>query len=640
MDTYNASRHDVIRQYRERIALGKRIRLYKTEFDVLVEGFLEQLSRLEQPEAIQKICGDEIALLEEGYPQLTLASDYIPRYRKAIAQAVATQQLPCSRHQYLHHERLTGLPQQRDEHWALTFFKYSQADYEQLDRRQAQTNRNRLLNLQKVNPWQYLDTLNQLLSSTEKFAARLHTIAIVGFTGRRFGEVVARGSFSLTSHPFLLRFEGQQKQKRERDDGYEIITLIPAQTVLKHLEQLREMPEVKPLMALDGADLKAAVNKFDVQVNRECDRHLMKTGIMPPLQGKAHVTIHNLRSLWGAIATFFFCPPEHHEYAFLQHYLGHILESSATGHYFRYMLVDNQGNLLREKGIKLKEVPELPLLVEEFEDNKDEQLEFAMADSPEQELEPLPKLSKITRKAAMEKQPAQPDWLQQMEQVQNDLRSEWAEQLAALKQETKTELLTLRRQLQSKDQAHLFEQIEALEAENQSLIAERDQLKVDLKQTQEKTQSLAAQLKAAQSKLDRFRQLLLGNDESKEPSSSTAQATQPPADQTQASRPQALRADISSQKRGRAPGKAAQRAQLIFDALRSWNDQHPTETLAFSPGLLETIFRVHRKAAKEFCQQFQNEIEDHHAEIGVERLLTHNKGKDIEGFKAFVNAFQ
>ncbi|MGF1603782.1 MAG: protelomerase family protein [Thermosynechococcaceae cyanobacterium] len=644
MDIRDASRQDVIEQYRERIALGKRIRLYKTEFEVLVDGFIDTLSHLEQPDAIQKVCRDEMTLLEEGYPQLTLASDYIPRYRKAISQAVATQQLPPSKHQYLHHERLTGLPQQRDEHWALTFFKYSPAEYEQLDHRQAQTNRNRLLNLQKVNPWRYLDTLNELLSSTEKFAARHHTIAIVGFTGRRFGEVVARGQFSLTPHPYLLHFEGQQKQKREHQ-GYDIITLMPAESVLQHLEQLREMPEVKPLMALEGADLKRAVNQFDVQVNRECDKYLMKTGVMPPLQGKAHVTIHNLRSLWGAIATFFFCPPSHHEYAFLQHYLGHILESSATGHYFRYMLVDDQDNLLRDKGIKLQDVPELPLLDQSAEsEDEGEQLEFAMADEPEPDVDPSqthPSKTTTARKAAMGKQSAaQQDWLQQMEQVQNDLRSEFAEQLATFKQETDTELSTLRRQVQSTGPGHLLEQIEALEAENQSLTAERDQLKAELQQTQAKTEALATHLKEAQAKLDRFRQLLLGNDDpspspatipSKVSASSKAQADRPITDSPK---------PVPPRKRGRAPGKAAQRAQVIFDALRAWNGKTPTETLAFSPGLLESVFRVHRKAAKAFCQEFQNEIEDHHAEIGVEWILTHNKGKDIEGFKAFVSEFQ
>lgn len=636
--TLLSPRLDVIERFRERIALGKRIRLYKEEFETLVAGFIQQLSLIEEPEAIRQLCQNEIALLEEGYPQLTLASDYIPRYRKAIEAAIATQQLPQSNHQYLHHQRVTGLPQQRHEHWALTFFKYSQDQYEDLDRRQAKTNRKRLLNLRQVNPWRYLNTLDELLCASGKFAARHRTIAIVGLTGRRFGEVVARGSFSLTAHPYLLHFEGQQKSDRA---GYDIITLIPAELVLMHLERLRDMPELQPLMdGRQGDDLTAAINKFDVQVNRECDKLLMKSGVVPPLQGKKHVTIHNLRSLWGAIAAFFFCPPQHHEYAFLQHYLGHILESSATGHYFRYLLIDDQGDLLREKGVKLQEVPELPLLDEEEPETiGDEEygpvddpsaLELAIAiDTPSSNLEPPP-----SRRTDMEiealVQSLQQDWQQQLEAVQQELRTEQSDALSALKAELEEQFVTLRRQIQPDGHQHLVEQIELLEAENKAIAAERDQLQTELQKAQQDAQTTAKHLREAQAKLDSFRTLLLDESKDSKSSGSDAKPAQTPA-------PTDAKAHRG---RGRAPGKAAQRAQVVFDALRAWNDQHPDQTLAFSPGLLENLFRINRKAAKNFCHEFQNEIEDHHAEIGVERVLTHNKGKDMDGFKTFAQQFQ
>ncbi len=633
------SRSDIITRFRDRIALGKRTRLYKEEFETLVEGFIQRLNQLDQADSIQKLCRAEIELLEEGYPQLTLASDYIPRYRKAIEAAIATGKLTPSPHQYLHHQRLTGLPQRRTEHWALTFFKYSQDQYEQLDHRQARTNRKRLLNLQNVNPWQYLDTLDELLLASGKFAARHRTIAIVGLTGRRFGEVVARGTFSLTQHPYLLHFEGQQKSDRA---GYDIITLIPAEIVLMHLERLRKMPELLSLKESKGAALTKGINKFDVQVNRECDKLLLKPGIVPPLQGKAHVTIHNLRSLWGAIATFLFCPPQHHEYAFLQHYLGHVLESSATGHYFRYVLVDKEGVPLRDKGVKLQDVPELPLLDVE-EAISDDALSFEELSAPTDLAPALPDIpssrsSKTSvRRTKMEIEALlesfKKEWQQQLEQDHENLRSEWSEQLADVKSTIDIQLKTLRRQIQP-DGQNLIEQLETLESENQHISADRDRLKADLKQAQQDTQAMAAHLQEAQAKLDSFRQLLLGNDE--EP-----KAKQTQSKQTNTKEPEKLpKTPQASRARGRAPGKAAQRAQVIFDALRAWNAEHPGEELAFSPGLLETAFRVHRKAAKEFCKQFQNEIEDHHAEIGVERILTHNKGKDIEGFKAFVSEFK
>lgn len=626
-----ASRSSIIERYRQRISLGKHIRLYKDELENLIQGFICILETVHEPEKIQAACQSEIELLEEGYPRPTLASSYIPRYRKAIAEAIATQKLPPSKHQYLHHQRLTGLPQERDEHWALTFFKYSQEQYENLDHRQAQTNRKRLLNLQKVNPWQYLDTLNELLLATGKFAARHRTIAIVGFTGRRFGEVVARGSFSLTSHPYLLRFEGQQKSER---DGYDIITLIPAEIILMHLERLREMPELQPLAAMQGQKLKQAINKFDVQVNRECDKLLMKTGIVPPLDGRDHVTIHNLRSLWGAIATFLFCPPEQHEYAFLQHYLGHILESSATGHYFRYLLVDSEGKLLQQKGVKLQDIPPLPLIEfeETTEDSPEESFSFDTTDSPpeqtpeqqsqdqDREVTTAPRQGK---KKAMNTEELQTslrqDWLHEIEQVKQELRSDWSEQMMAFKQEIEQQMTILRRQVQPEAVQELTQELESLKAE--------------LNQTQQEKQEIAAQLEDAQAKLNSFRQLLLGSEETpKEVKAQPERKTQDGETKERSKPP--------TQRRRRTPGKAARRAQSIFDAIRAWNEQHPDDTLAFSPGLLETVFKVHRKAAKEFCQQFHNEIEDHHAEIGVERILTHNKGKDIDGFKQFAEAFQ
>jgi hypothetical protein len=622
-------RREVIKLYRARIKLEKSVRLYKSEFQTLVDGFIQRLATLKHPHDINILCRNEIRLLEEGYTQATLASDYIPRYRKAIAEAIATQKLPPSQHQYLHHQRLTGLPQERDEHWALTFFKYSQAQYEQLDHRQAKINRKRLLSLQKVNPWQYLDTLNELLLATGKFAARHRLIAIVGFTGRRFGEVVARGSFSLTSHPYLLHFKGQQKSER---DGYDIITLIPAEIVLTHLERLREMPELQLFTTLQGEDLKQAINKLDVQVNRECDKLLMKSGIVSPLDGKAHVTIHNLRSLWGAISTFLFCPPDHHEYAFLQHYLGHILESSATGHYFRYLLVDNQGQLLQQKGVKLQEIPALPLLEiadETHEIDEQPALDLTEPQQNPQQPKDSPKPSattaqrqRKTKEMNIEELQAslQQEWLEEIENVKQDLRSGWAEQLASFRKEIKQQMTTLRQQVQPEAIQQLTEQIDVL-------TAEREALKTELEKAQQEKQEMAALLNDAQAKLDSFRQVLLGNDDVEQPKANQAQEN--------------LSQESNSTKRkGRAPGRAAQRAQIIFDAIRAWNRQHPNDTLAFSPGLLETVFRVHRKAAKEFCQQFQNEIEDYHAEIGVERLLTHNKGKDIHGFKQFVEQFQ
>ena len=356
------SRANIIHKFRSRIAEGKRNKLSKRELESLIESLIARLRRAKSSEEIHEICRSEISLLEEGYKKLTLASIYIPRYRAAIKEAIASNQLqltPKTSHTYQYQQRVTGKQETRSEHWALTYLKYTPEEYEKLDTRQAKVNRQQLLNLKTVQLDRYLDAIHELLHSQEKFAARHQAIAIAALTGRRMGEVVARGTFSLTKHPYQLHFTGQQKYER---DGYDIVTLIPADYLLDKISEFRAQPEIQTFEALEETALKKQLNQFDVQVNKECDKRLRATQIVPPLEGKKSVTIHNLRSLWGAIAVYFFCPEEHHEYAFLQHYLGHVLKSSATGHYFRYQLVDTEGQILKNKGVKLEGVPVLPLL--------------------------------------------------------------------------------------------------------------------------------------------------------------------------------------------------------------------------------------------------------------------------------------
>ncbi|MCM1981437.1 protelomerase family protein [Lyngbya confervoides] len=596
------TRADILDKFRFRIAQGSRTKLRKEELETLIETFLEALAVTHAPEEIQDLCQAEIALLEEGYAKITLASGYIPRYRAAIEAAIAQNRIlltPENSHTYLHQQRVTGIQETRDEHWALTYFKYSPEEYEQLDRRQAQVNRKRLLNLKTVPLDRYLNKITHLLHSQDNFAARHLAIAIAALTGRRMGEVVARGTFMLTAHPYLLHFTGQQKHER---DGYNIVTLIPAEDLLAGIKRFRSMPDIKALMKLEGGSLKAELNKFDVQLNRECNKLLNRTEIVPPLEGKSTVTIHNLRSLWGAIATYFFCPIQHHEYAFLQHYLGHVLESSATGHYFRYQLTDAKGDLLRDKGIKLSAVPELPLLDEEMEQMEEEQLSL----EPTAIEETSDRLGHEIEQAILHRFEAlQREWLDYRETMESRLQDlEWAKsgQLDAAQQ----------RRLQD------------LQKDNQGLRDENERLR----------QALAE----AEGKLAQFRQLLLG--EAPEPenrkngkeaeAATTALESDSSSDQRVRSKP------VPKRKAGRKPGQAVQRATEIFHQVQEWNREHPDQTFVINPGFLETVFKINRKAAKQFCEEHQAELWEHHQEIGVEVEVSHNRGKDVEALRKYV----
>jgi hypothetical protein len=355
----DVSREEIVSRYRERIREGKRGKLGKTELEQLILHLIESLKTLAGQAQIKAICDGEISLLEEGYKTSTVAFDYLPKYRKAIEQAIAEGLIPLNEensHRYVHSQRITGIEEERFEHYALSYLKYDEATYEGLDNRNKRNNRHKQLNLKGVNPERYLQQIQELLESEDRFQARHQAIAIAGLTGRRLNEVLARGQFSLSEHPFLLRFDGHSKTKR---DAYDIVTLIEGDLLLPYLESFRELDEIQPLLTLSGEDLAIAVNKFDVQVNRECNKYL--TGIVPPLEGRDAVSVHNLRGLWGAIAAYYFCPPDSHEYPFLQQYLGHALDSAATGHYFRYRLLDETGNYLEERGVKIPVFGELPL---------------------------------------------------------------------------------------------------------------------------------------------------------------------------------------------------------------------------------------------------------------------------------------
>ena len=54
----------------------------------LIDIFISRLTSLQDPESIQQLCQAEIALLSEGYPPASVAKNYLPKYRKAIADII------------------------------------------------------------------------------------------------------------------------------------------------------------------------------------------------------------------------------------------------------------------------------------------------------------------------------------------------------------------------------------------------------------------------------------------------------------------------------------------------------------------------------------------------------------------------
>ena len=729
--SHDLSREEIIARFRTRIAQGKRSKLGGSELGQLILYFVERLQQLDSEAEIRALCAAEIKLLEEGYPQSTLASDYIPKYRQALLQAIEAGTLPLTAqtsHRYTHIQRVTGSETQRFEHYALTYLKYDAPTYEALDRRQVLTNRKHQLNLLSVNPERYLVKLKELLHSADKFAARHQAIALAGLTGRRIGEVLARGRFATANHPYLLRFTGQQKTQRS---AYEIVTLLPAAELLVQLQHFRNRAEIQPLLQLEGEELTKALNQIDVQVNRECQKHL--GSVVPALADREQISVHNLRSLWGAVVVWMFCPPHQHEYPFIQHYLGHVLESSATGHYFRYQLVDDAGQLLRDKGIRLAEVGALPLLEDEVEDTKTATPTTEAQATPN--TSPRFKLSKLRyyhrdRQRWMqlldtlcphchnqqEKLAALLEWAEQhLQQPESVVESSPTPESATVEEsEPATESAELQPQLdptttaavqlgpavaqtiadQARTLAWLTNRIEQLEAEVSQLQQQRDQAAVQLEQLQQsrqlqpQLQQELAQLKAensqlrqAHSRYEAVRRALLNSE-----SAVVTPTTPPPPDSEPASpeqlsnsaptfanarsqpielstpraaaEPGSLPTAAELESRGAAGdpptqnlpqlsaktsdrsssgGGAKARANRIFKAIQAWNQQHPHNTFAITLGLLENSFGINRKAAKEFYQEFQPPIQQHHQQIGVENERSHNRGKDIATLQEFVS---
>ncbi len=149
-DTPDLTRDEVIARYRDRLAADKRVKLYKTELEQLIQDFLTRLEALEDEQVIRELCQAEIALLEEGYKLSTVAFDYLPKYRKALEEAIASERIlvtASNSHRYVHTQRATGITEERFEHYALTYLKYDEATYEALDSRSQETNRHRQFNL-------------------------------------------------------------------------------------------------------------------------------------------------------------------------------------------------------------------------------------------------------------------------------------------------------------------------------------------------------------------------------------------------------------------------------------------------------------------------------------------------------------
>jgi Telomere resolvase len=363
-------RGNVIDRYRQRIMQGDRSKLAKSELELLIADFIKQLVSAKSKARIESLCASEISLLEEGYPQPTVGKVYLPMYRKAIKLAIEQGELPLTKgtsHQYAYSKR-TGVSGSTVEHFALTFLKYDTATYGEFAASAADRNNTKQDNLQPVELTAFLTATADLLESDNPFDL---AAGIAAATGRRFSEVVAKGSFTPTDDPYWLAFQGQLK-KRASAAQFLTPCLLPAMTVLAALERFRTHSRIMLLAQGSPDELNRSLAD---SVKRSVKSHF--GDIVPVLPGERAVSIHNLRGVYAQVCTYFFCPPDRTTPRFLQECLGHAISeeeikrsnAAATQFYFHYYLVDALGNHLAAKGVKLGaavSVEPLPSVVEEY----------------------------------------------------------------------------------------------------------------------------------------------------------------------------------------------------------------------------------------------------------------------------------
>ncbi len=636
---FDLTREEIVTRFRQRIASADRTRMTREEREVLTLLLRDQLILLNQQgedtyERLQQLCEAEKALLLEGYPAGSVNSVYLPAYTRLLKAAIATGQIKLTAQNSFakpwtkRDGSESGVTQTYYPLKCLTFELETQNELRGLT---AQKNNTRQDSLVTVELDAYLEQCEALLESNEPETL---AVALAALTGRRHTEVVSKGTFTATEHPYKLRFEGQQK---DATPPFDILTLVPVKLLLPHLERFRALPAVQALHGKGHDD--PGVTAFNTRVNTRVKKHF--ADLVPVLEGFKTVSIHRLRALYGAIAIHFFCPEHKNEHRFLQHYLGHLLDeqgqnlpnAAATQHYFHYNL-SRQGTLLKARGVKVPaagmiQTPEAtaPAATPEPEttvnsSTNGEALAPAItlpttpvADrQPDGEPVQAPSLSTLQ---IMTDQAHTLSWLtSQIERLQQQLAAvtaagttpptgEWQATIAQLQAANAALREAVANSAQPEDVSQLQATIAQLQAENAALRAQN----TDLEQ--------------AQAKLEAFKRLLANGD--------SPQAT-PATPSENVSTPEPSTRQTTDSTANTAP------AEAIYQAVQAWNQQHPEATFAITQSLLERDFRVPRRFVMDFLSRYQAELDDYHKSIGATNTRSHNRqtGRDVEKLKAFV----
>ncbi|ACK73935.1 hypothetical protein PCC7424_5888 (plasmid) [Gloeothece citriformis PCC 7424] len=340
-------------------------KLSASELNTLALCFVARLIELQQDnqdteERIKCLCKSETELLEKGYPRETIAKNHYPLYINLVKDAIAKEKITLNEQNSYSFDiyKQTGELETITAHYANLYLKYDREFYRQVKRQSNERNNIKQDSPKPVHLYPYLEKLELLLKS-ETYTEL--TVGIAAATGRRFSEIIERGTFTIPfnpNSPYELEFSGQLKKTKEAP-AYTTYSIVPARLVVAALNKLRAMPKIK---VLAGASIQK-INTLLPTVNYQVKRHFHSTGIVEVLEGEAGVTIHNLRAIYGEISAHFFCESRSSFPRFLCGQLGHLIEeekvnanlSPSTEHYFHYYLVDKDGTTINEMGVKLKQ---------------------------------------------------------------------------------------------------------------------------------------------------------------------------------------------------------------------------------------------------------------------------------------------
>lgn len=265
-------RQDIVDLFRQRIAAGNRTKLERRERQALAKIFRDRLiqmaaDRTDNCEAIERLCLDEIRLLEEGYPKNTLQSSYLPEYIKLLKEAIATGALLLTEQNSCQEQANGNGPVRR--HYALDYLSY---------KGQARRQWNNLI--VDVDEEPSVSAVPPPLLSEDKCLAIIQNLflssdpmaLIVGIavaTGRHPYKVLTLGQLATTpdgdfnqlnlqDHAYRLRCSASGSGK-----SHDILTIAPAVDVLAAIHKLRSYD----LMGIEESALAVQVHHLFAKVS-------------------------------------------------------------------------------------------------------------------------------------------------------------------------------------------------------------------------------------------------------------------------------------------------------------------------------------------------------------------------------------